>query len=261
MRTNAIRERWARGEPASCLWIDIGWPVAVEALAKLPFDSFTLDLQHSLIDRGTAVQVLQALSLGDGVPLVRVTQNDAAEIGFVLDAGAMGVICPQIETAEECKRFVAACRYGPHGTRSWGPTRGLLYGGADYFATYEKQILKIALIETVKGVSNMAEIAATPGLDMLYVGPNDLTIDCGGAPTYIATDPRVVGAMDRSITLAKEHGITAGTYAGSVAVAHTAIAKGFHLISLGYAAKLMFKTAAGVLEQVFPGRAGPGSSR
>ena len=61
MRNNAVRDRWARGEPASCLWIDIGWPVSVEALAKLPFDSFTLDLQHSLIDRGTAVQVLQAL--------------------------------------------------------------------------------------------------------------------------------------------------------------------------------------------------------
>ena len=258
MRGNAIRDRWARGEPASCLWIDIGWPVSVEALAKLPYDSFTLDLQHSLIDRGTAVNVLQALSLGGGVPLVRVTRNDPAEIGFVLDAGAYGVICPQIETAAECKRFVDACRYGPRGTRSWGPTRGLLYGGADYFAEYEKQILKIALIETVKGVSNMAEIAATPGLDMLYVGPNDLTIDYGGAPTYIATDPRVIGAMDRSITLAKEHGITAGTYAGSLEVARTAIAKGFQLVSLGYAAKLMFKTAADVLEQAFPGRARPG---
>ena len=258
MRGNAIRDRWARGEPASCLWIDIGWPVSVEALAKLPYDSFTLDLQHSLIDRGTAVNVLQALSLGGGVPLVRVTQNDPAEIGFVLDAGAYGVICPQIETAAECKRFVDACRYGPRGTRSWGPTRGLLYGGADYFAEYEKQILKIALIETVKGVSNMAEIAATPGLDMLYVGPNDLTIDYGGAPTYIATDPRVIGAMDRSITLAKEHGITVGTYAGSLEVARTAIAKGFQLVSLGYAAKLMFKTAADVLEQAFPGRARAG---
>ena len=259
MRNNAIRERWARGEPASCLWIDIGWPVAVEALAKLPFDSFTLDLQHSLIDRGTAVHVLQALSLGDGVPLVRVTQNDPAEIGFVLDAGAYGVICPQIETAADCKRFVDACRYAPRGTRSWGPTRGLMYGGADYFASYEKQILKIALIETVKGVSNMAEIAATPGLDMLYVGPNDLTIDYGGAPTYIATDPRVICAMDLSIVLAKQHGLTAGTYAGSVEVARIAIEKGFQLISLGYAAKLMFKTAADVLQQVFPGRSNSGN--
>ena len=118
MRPNPLRERWARGEAASCLWIDIGWPVSVEGLVKLPYDSFTLDLQHSLIDRGTAVNVLQSLSLGTGVPLVRVTQNDPAEIGFVLDAGAYGVICQQIETAEECARFVSACRY-----RSTGTTR------------------------------------------------------------------------------------------------------------------------------------------
>ena len=147
MRPNPLRERWSRGEPASCLWIDIGWPVSVEGLVKLPYDSFTLDLQHSLIDRGTAVNVLQALSLGTGVPLVRVTQNDPAEIGFVLDAGAYGVICPQIETAEECERFVAACRYAPRGTRSWGPVRGLMYGGADYFQRYEQEIIKVALLD------------------------------------------------------------------------------------------------------------------
>lgn len=254
MRPNKLRERWARGEVASCLWIDLGWGASVEALAKLPYDSFTLDLQHSLIDRGTAVHMLQAISLGDGVPLVRVTQNDPAEIGFVLDAGAYGVICPQIETAEDCRRFVAACRYAPQGTRSWGPTRGLLYGGADYFASYKEEIVTVALIETIKGVQNMREIAATPGLDMIYVGPNDLTIDYGGQPTYIASDPRVLEAMESSIRIAHEHSKVAGTYAGSVDVARAAIAKGYDLVSVGYAAKLMFKAAAEVLAQTFPDR-------
>ena len=194
----------------------------------------------------------QALSLGTGVPLVRVTQNDPAEIGFVLDAGAYGVICPQIETAEDCARFVAACRYAPSGTRSWGPVRGLLYGGADYFQQYEQQIIKVALIETVKGVQNMRGIAATPGLDMLYVGPNDLTIDYGGAPTYIASDPRMIKAMDDSIGIAKENSIVVGTYADSVEVARAAVAKGFALGSVGYATKLMIKASADVLAQVFP---------
>src|SRR5688572_7315818 len=219
MRPNMLRERWAKAEVASCLWIDLGWAVSVEALARLPYDSFTLDLQHSLIDRSTAVHVLQAISLGSGVPLVRVTQNDPAEIGFVLDAGAYGVICPQIETAVDCRRFVDACRYAPTGRRSWGPTRGLLYGGADYFSSYRQQIVTIALIETIEGVRNMREIAATPGLDMLYVGPNDLTIDYGGQPTYVASDPRVIEAMELSIQVAREHSIASGTYAGTVDVA------------------------------------------
>ncbi len=252
MRANKLRQRWAQGEAASCLWIDIGWPVSVEALARLPYDSFTLDLQHSLIDRGTAVQVLQALSLGGGAPLVRVSQNDPAEIGFVLDAGAYGVICPQIETAEDCKRFVDACRYAPQGRRSWGPTRGLMYGGADYFKGYKDTVVTIALIETVKGVENMRAIAATPGLDMLYVGPNDLTIDYGGEPTYIANDPRVLNAMALSIELAREHAIFSGTYAGSVEVARAAVSKGYNLVSVGYAAKIMVKAAGELLGQVFP---------
>lgn len=252
MRPNKLRERWARGEVASCLWIDIGWGVSVEALARLPYDSFTLDLQHSLIDRGTAVHMLQTISLGDGAPLVRVSQNDPAEIGFVLDAGAYGVICPQIETPEDCQRFVDACRYAPRGRRSWGPTRGLMYGGADYFAAYEREIVKIALIETVKGVENMREIAATPGIDMLYVGPNDLTIDYGGQPTYVASDPRVIGAMDQSIEIARSNSIFSGTYAGTVEVAEAAVAKGFNLVSLGYAAKLMIKAAAELHDRVFP---------
>ncbi len=251
MRRNLLRERWHRNEIASCLWIDLGWPVSVEGLAHLPYDSFTLDLQHSLIDRCTAVSVLQALSLGNGAPMVRVSQNDPGEIGFALDAGAYGVLCPQIETRAECEKFVAACHYAPRGMRSWGPTRGLLHGGPDYFAEYASEIVTIAIIETVKGVENMAEIAATPGLDMLYVGPNDLTIDYGGTPTYVAADPRVLQAMTRSVELARANGIHAGTYAGSVEAALAAKEQGYSLLSVGYAAKLMIKACAELRTTVF----------
>jgi 4-hydroxy-2-oxoheptanedioate aldolase len=126
-----------------------------------------------------------------------------------------------------------------------------MYGGPDYFAEYEKQILKIALIETVKGVGNMEAIARVPGLDMLYVGPNDLSIDYGGAPTYVASDPRVIDAMEQSIAIARRHGIRSGTYAGTVDVARSAIARGFDLVSVGYAAKLMIKACADVHAQTF----------
>ena len=127
-----------------------------------------------------------------------------------------------------------------------------MYGGADYFKSYKETVVTIALIETVKGVENMREIAATSGLDMLYVGPNDLTIDYGGEPTYIASDPRVLKAMAQSIELAREHSIFSGTYAGSVDVARAAVAKGYNLVSVGYAAKIMVKAASELLSQVFP---------
>ena len=239
---------WKEHRPASCLWIDVGWPLSAEALGMLPFDAFVLDLQHSLIDRSLVVPMLQALSVGGGAPMVRVSRNDASEIGFVLDAGAYGVVCPQIETADDAARFVSACRYAPKGIRSWGPTRGLLYGGPDYFAEYEKSILRIAIIETVKGVENMEAIAAVEGLDMLYVGPNDLSIDYGGKPTYVADDPRVTGAMARSIDIAKRNGIRSGTYAGSAEVARAAFTKGYDLVSVGYAGKTMIKACQQLLD-------------
>ena len=108
MRRNAVRVAWDAGRAASNLWIDIAAPVTVEALARLPYDSFTVDLQHCLIDRGALPSLLQAISLGNGAPMVRVSQNDPGEIGFVLDAGAYGVVCPTIETAEQARRFVDA---------------------------------------------------------------------------------------------------------------------------------------------------------
>lgn len=254
MRENRIRKNWAADKAVICGWLAIPSAFSAEVMANEDFDAVLVDTQHGMIEVQTAISMLQAISTKSPAPMVRVNWNDPAPIMKLLDAGAYGVICPQIETAEDCARFVAACRYAPRGTRSWGPVRGLLYGGADYFQQYEKQIVKIALIETIKGIENMRAIAATPGIDMLYVGPNDLSIDYGGAPTYVASDPRVIKAMDDSIGIAKEHSIFSGTYAGSVDVARAAVKKGFNLVSVGYAAKLMIKAAAEVHDNVFPGR-------
>ena len=247
MRKNPIRARWARNQPASNLWIDIGWPVTVEALARLEYDSYTIDVQHSLIDRGTLVSLLQAISLGQGAPLVRVSQNDPAEIAFALDAGAYGVICPTIETAEQCRGFVAACDYPPRGARSWGPTRGTLYGGADYFDAYAEEIVRIALIETARGIENLDTIAAVPGLDMIYLGPNDLGISYGSKPSMTPNHPKVEQAMALVAAASKKHSIVAGMHTASTAVARAAAAQGYRFLSLGYASKIMLNAAAHVL--------------
>lgn len=249
-----MRERWAQGKPASNLWIDIAAPVTVESLAKLPYDSFTVDLQHCLIDRGTLPSLLQAISLGHSAPMVRVSQNDPAEIGFALDAGAYGIICPTVENAEQAKKFVAACNYPPHGVRSWGPVRGLLYGGEDYFEAYAAEILRIALIETVEGIRNLDAIAATPGLDMIYLGPNDLGVSLGAKPSYVPNHPEVARAVDALVTAANKKSIAAGMHSASAEVARAAVDKGYVFLSLGYASKIMVAAAAKVLNDVFSRR-------
>ena len=252
MRRNPVRARWDAGRPATNLWVDIAAPVTVEGLAHLPYDSFTIDMQHSLIERGMLPSLLQALSLGRGAPLVRVLQNDPGEIAFALDAGAYGIVCPTVETAEDCARFVAACRYPPVGVRSWGPLRGLLYGGRDYFDAYDGEILKIALIETATGIANLEAIAATPGLDMLYLGPNDLGVSLGARPSYTPNHPEVVRAIDLIADAARRHGIAAGMHTGSPEVARATLAKGYRFISLAYAAKLMFAAAETLLDEIVP---------
>ena len=251
MRRNPVRERWAHGQAASNLWIDIGWPVTVETLGRLGYDSYTVDLQHSLIDRSVLVSLFQALSLGNGAPMVRVTQNDPGEIAFVLDAGAYGVICPTIETAEQCRALVAACEYPPRGVRSWGPARGVMYGGADYFEHYRKEILVIALIETAQGIRNLDAIAAVPGLDMLYLGPNDLGVSHGAKPSYTPNHPEVDRAMDLVVAAARRNSIAAGMHTASKEVALAAKAKGYTFLSLGYASKIMMGAATKVLKDVF----------
>lgn len=252
MRKNPVRQRWAQGKPASNLWIDIGWPVTVEALAKLPYDSFTVDLQHSLIDRGALVSLFQAISLGNGAPMVRISRNDPGEIAFVLDAGAYGVILPTVESAEEARSFVEACRYPPHGSRSWGPVRGLLYGGADYFESHEQEVLRIALIETAKGMDNLDAIAATPGLDMIYLGPNDLGVSYGARPSYTPNHPKVEEAVDLLVAAARKHSIAAGMHTASKEVATNAARKGYDFLSLGYASKIMLGAAMQVLKDALP---------
>lgn len=253
-----VRQRWAENLVASNLWIDIGSSVTVEALSRLNYDSYTIDLQHSLIDRGTLVPLLQALSTGNGAPMVRISQNDPAEIAFVLDAGAYGVICPTVETAAQCRDFVANCLYPPKGVRSWGPVRGLLYGGTDYFQSYASEIIKIALIETALGIDNLDEIAATPGLDMIYLGPNDLGISYGAAPSYTPNHPSVTEAIGRVSQAAQRHSIAAGMHTAEPGVARLAADRGFTFLSLGYASKIMLAAAGKLHEDVF-GRAKPSS--
>lgn len=132
MRRNRLRDLLAAGDLAVNAWVSTGDPYGCEVLGHAGFDSVTVDLQHGMFGVESAIRCLQAISAGPAVPLVRCRANDAEDVGHLLDAGAYGVICPGVDTADQAARFVAACRYPPHGRRSYGPARGLIYGGPDY---------------------------------------------------------------------------------------------------------------------------------
>ncbi len=177
--------------------------------------------------------MLQAVSTTDAVPLVRVSWNQPGEIMRALDAGAYGIICPMINDAAECSQFVQACRYPPDGYRSSGPTRAAIYGGADYHAKANGEMLAFAMIETAAGLANVDAIVATPGLDGIYIGPSDLSLAIGGPPGQDQTAPDLMAAFDRIIAACKAAGVKVGVHTGSLSYAKQMVDKGFDLVTAG----------------------------
>src|ERR1700712_3866714 len=183
MRPNGLNQAWADKGYALNAWLSIGSSYGAEIIASLPYDSVTVDLQHGMFDFETALGMLQAISATKSVPMVRVPHNSGWMIQKLLDMGAYGVICPMIDNRADCEAFVRAMRYPPFGDRSFGPSRGLLYGGADYVDHADKTILAWAMVETEAAIENVEEILAVEGLDGIYIGPSDLSMTLEGKIT------------------------------------------------------------------------------
>jgi 4-hydroxy-2-oxoheptanedioate aldolase len=150
-----------------------------------------------------------------------------------LDAGAYGVICPMINDAAECAAFVQACRYPPEGFRSSGPTRAAVYGGADYLAKANGEMLTFAMVETAQGLANVEAIVATPGLDGVYIGPSDLSLSLGGPPGQDSDAPGLMAAFDKILAACKVAGVRVGVHTASVAYSQKMLERGFDLVTVG----------------------------
>ena len=232
MRPNRIRELWAQGKPALNCWITLPGTLAAEMLAHQGWDSLTVDMQHGHSDFAAMCAMFAAISTTNTVPLMRVAWNQPGDVMKALDAGAYGVICPNVDTVEDCQRFVGACHYPPAGYRSFGPKRGLLYGGPDYVLHANETVLTIIQIETATGLKNVDDIARVPGLDMLYVGPSDLGLALGREAKQNQTDPVVLEAIDRIVAAAHNAGLKAGMHCTSAEYARDMIAKGFDFVTV-----------------------------
>src|SRR5688500_15797495 len=140
MRENRLRTLWKAGQPAVNGWLAIPNGFSAETMAHQGWDSLTIDLQHGVVDYQAMVQMLQAISTTETVPVVRVPWLEPGIIMKALDAGAYGVIVPIVNTAAEAEAAVSACRYPPRGIRSHGPIRAALYGGRDYIARADEEV-------------------------------------------------------------------------------------------------------------------------
>jgi 4-hydroxy-2-oxoheptanedioate aldolase len=253
VRENNVRAIWKRGGAVINGWLGIPSSVAAENMAQAGWDALTVDLQHGLVDYQAAVGMLQAISTTSTVPFARVPWCEPGIIMKLLDAGAYGIVCPMINTRAECEMFVGACRYPPKGYRSFGPVRAQWYAGPDYWKHANETVVTMAMIETKQAVENLDEILRVPGLDSIYIGPNDLALTHGCQPSGNPTDPIVLNAIKTIVAGTKKHGIYAGIHCGSTAMAKQMIEWGFQFTTLLADNALLASAAKGVVAEMREG--------
>jgi len=207
--TNKVRERMARGEVALCMATRLARTAEIAMIADAcGFDAFYVDMEHCTISLDAAAQMcVAALPLGV-TPLVRIAGHQFDDATRLLDAGALGIICPNVSTPEQAQAFARACRFPPLGERSVagaGPLQGYR---ATPLAEVNKQgneaTVLIAMLETPEGIANADAIAAVPGIDVLLIGTNDLSTAMG-----IAGDlkhPKLRAAFETTAKACQAHG-------------------------------------------------------
>jgi 4-hydroxy-2-oxoheptanedioate aldolase len=253
MRENRLRSIWKTGGAVINGWLGIPNAFSAETMAHQGWDSLTVDLQHGVVDYQAAVNMLTAISTTETVPVVRVPWLDSGILMKVLDAGAYAVICPMVSTREDAEKLVAATHYPPLGTRSFGPIRALLYGGADYYTHANDTVVAFAMIETKQALDNLEDILSVKGLDAIYIGPSDLSLALGCKPVFDDVDKPAAEAIDHILARAKAHGLVAGIHNGTPEAALKRIEKGFQFVTVSSDARLM---AAGAQEVMAKMRAG-----
>lgn len=182
--TNRMQERLARGEVALCLATRLARTAEIAMIADAcGFDAFFIDMEHCTISLDAAAQICVAALTVGVTPLVRIAGHQFDDATRLLDAGALGIICPNVSTRAQAQAFVAACRFPPLGERSVGGAGPLQGYRATPLAEVNRQgnatTLCIAMLETPEGISNAEQIAAVPGIDVLLIGSNDLCTALG----------------------------------------------------------------------------------
>ena len=251
MRKNKLKELFKKNIPIINTWLAIPSSFSAEVMANQGWDSVTIDMQHGLIDYSNAVNMLQAISTTNTIPLARVNWNEPGQIMKILDAGSYGVICPMVSNRKEAENFVQACQYPPKGYRSFGPIRASIYGGSDYAKNANEEILKLAMIETKEALEKLDEILDTPNLDGVYIGPADLSLAVGEEPGFDRPEnTKAYKEILRILESAKKRNLLAGLHNGTAEYANKMIKKGFNLVTVGSDSRYIASGAKSDLEKL-----------
>jgi 4-hydroxy-2-oxoheptanedioate aldolase len=232
MKVNIVKSLWKEDKTATNAWISNADSWTAELIAHQGFDVMTIDAQHGHAkDFETVLRIFQAMSATDTMPFVRVPWNEPSYIMSMLDAGAMGIICPMIDTREDTEKFVQACRYPQQGFRSYGPLRArAIHEG--YFEEANEQIVTMAMIETPSAFKNIEDIAQTPTLNGLFLGPWDLSISMGHKNVANFESDEMKAVFDKILNTCSKNNLMAGVHCGNAKDAKMFSEMGFRLVTV-----------------------------
>jgi len=256
MRQNAMKQKLMNGRDVWGVFMQLPSPELVEVSALLGYDFVVIDCEHGAISEDMAAHMIRAADAANLTPIVRVPRNEAPTILRYLDRGAQGIMVPQVNSRAEAERAAMACRYFPDGRRGIAPNRAVDYGLArafkDALADVNREVLVIVQLEHASGVERIEEIATTQGVDVVFIGPGDLSQSLGKPVQFDA--PEVQAAIARVIGVCTQVGTAVGIYPGDGDNARRYAGLGATVQAIGDIA-LFVKGARAFIEQVTPSTA------
>jgi 4-hydroxy-2-oxoheptanedioate aldolase len=246
LKPNPVKRALKAGKPQIGTWLSLGSVVAARFMARTGFPWLTVDMEHTHTDIQTAALMFGAIADAGCVPLARIPAGRHDYIKMVLDCGAMGIVAPMVMDADEAREIVAACKYPPHGNRSVGGGMHSINFGCtanEYYQKADDEILVVLQTESIKAVEIADEIYSVPGIDAIFIGPNDLAATMREADGTPPSRELMEETLARILAAAQRNNVPCGLHVFTPEDAMRRAEQGFRFIAVSSELKMMLDGA------------------
>jgi 4-hydroxy-2-oxoheptanedioate aldolase len=253
MRPNPVKRALKAGQPSVGTWLSLGSITAARFMARAGFDWLTIDIEHSLVDWETATHMFASIADAGCTALARVPSNRHDHIKRVLDNGAHGIVVPMVNTRDEALAAVSAVKYPPAGNRSVGGSVHALNfdtNANDYYAHANDELLIVLQCEHIQAVEDADTIFSVPGIDAIFVGPNDLAASMRGKDGKTPSAEATNQALKHILDTCKKHKVAPGLHCGSAEEACKRIEDGWQFLAIGSELKMMLSGAGEITKKL-----------
>ncbi len=257
MRKNPVKQALKAGKPSVGTWLSLGNITAARFLARAGFAWLTVDIEHSLVDWETATHIFASVADAGCTALARVPANRHDHIKRVLDNGAHGIVVPMVNSREEAQIAVAAAKYPPVGNRSVGGAVHALNFDAtanEYYTRANDEILVVLQCEHITAVENADAIFSVPGIDAIFVGPNDLAASMRGPDGKPPSGEATTQVMKKILDACRRNKVAPGLHCGSAEEARLRIEEGWQFLAVASELRMMLDAAEAVVQKIGLGK-------